>query len=257
MIRDVVQNHLMQLVAMVAMEAPVGFDAKFMHNERTKVFSAMRPMSDESLKKNIVIGQYGSGSIGDQKVQAYTSEADVSSRSKVPTYFAGKFFIDNWRWANVPFYVRTGKRLAKQSTYIVITFKKPPLKLLGRACDQMAENNIIFGIQPNESISLRFNVKNPSFVNRVYPVNMKFDYEKVFKTKFLEAYEKVLLDCIKGDQTIFARQDGVEMMWSLVDPILKDIESRKGQISIYPSGSWGPKAANTMIKRGGHQWVNL
>ncbi len=256
-IRDVVQNHLMQIIAMVAMEAPVGFGAKFMHDERAKVFSAMRSMNEDYLKKNIVVAQYESGVINDKKVQAYISEPQVSPRSKVPTYFAGKFYIDNWRWANVPFYVRTGKRLAKQSTYVVITFKKPPLKLLGRACDEMLENNIMFGIQPNESISLRFNVKNPSYMNRVYPVNMKFDYDKVFKTKSMDAYEKILLDCIKGDQTIFARQDGVETMWSLVDPILKDIESRKGKILTYRAGSWGPKAADTMIKRGGHRWVNL
>lgn len=256
-IRDVVQNHLMQLIAMVAMEAPVGFGAKFMHDERSKVFNAMRSMNKEYIKENIIVGQYGAGTIDGQIVKAYASESDVSSQSKVPTYFAGKFYIDNWRWANVPFYVRTGKRLAKHSTYIVITFKNPPLKLLGRACDQMIENNLVFGIQPNESISLRFNVKDPSFMNRVYPVNMNFDYEKIFKTKFLEAYEKVLLDCIKGDQTIFARQDGIETMWSLVDPILKYTESHKSRLSIYPAGSWGPKEADTMIEKGGHQWVNL
>lgn len=256
-IRDVVQNHMMQLIAMVAMESPVGSGAKFMQDERSKVFSAMRSMNEEYIKKNIVIGQYDKGLINGHDVPAYTSESDVSSQSKVPTYFAGKFYIDNWRWASVPFYIRTGKRLAKHSTYIVITFKNPPLKLLGRACDQLVENNLVFHIQPNESISLRFNVKDPAMMNRVYPVNMNFDYEKVFQTKFLDAYERVLLDCLKGDQTIFARQDGIETMWSLVEPILDYQESHQDKISIYPAGSWGPTEADSMMKEDDHQWINL
>ncbi len=256
-IRDVVQNHIMQLIAMIAMESPVGFGSKFMHDERVKVLQAMRPLCAKDLKNNIVLGQYGEGKINKKKVKSYVSEPDVSPRSKVPTYFAGRFFIDNWRWANVPFYVRTGKRLFKRSTYIVVTFKTPPLKLLGRTCDRLKENNIIFSLQPNESISLGFNVKDPAFLNRVYPEHMVFDYEKVFQTTFLDAYERVLLDCIKGDQTIFARQDGIETMWSLVEPIMKQAENHRIKLPVYPAGSWGPEEANSIIEEGGHQWVNL
>lgn len=246
-IRDIVQNHIMQLIAMVAMEPPVGFEPEFMHNEKEKVFRSMRSMKGADVKQRCVLGQY----------DKYHGERNVSAKSIVPTYFAGKFHIDNWRWAEVPFYVRTGKKMEKRATYIVITFKKPPLRLLGRVCDEWADNQLIFGIQPEEFISLGLNVKNPATNNQLYPVQMALQYEKAFGVKFPEAYERLLLDCMKGDQTLFARQDEVETMWELVDPIVKQVENRKIKLSSYQVGSWGPDEGDRLIEKDGYKWVNL
>lgn len=256
-IRDIVQNHVMQLIAMIAMEPPVGFESKFMHDEKEKVFRSMRQMDKHYINRNFIIGQYDRGIVDGGEVRAYCQERDVSQHSCVPTFFAGKFYIDNWRWANVPFYVRAGKRMHHRATYIVITFKKPPLKLLGRTCDLMKDNTLVFGIQPNEFILTRLNVKDPTSANRVRPVNMSLYYEQVFQVKFPEAYERLLFDCVKGDQTLFSRQEGVEMMWSLVDPIIKQVESRNKKVPIYPAGSWGPKESGKFIEREGYKWVNL
>lgn len=256
-IRDVVQNHLMQLIAMIAMESPVGFEPQFLHDEKEKVFQSMRPFKNAEVKKSCVLGQYQAGEMDHLNVPAYRAEHNVNKQSDVPTYFAGKFYIDNWRWAQVPFYVRTGKRMGKRSSYIAITFKKPPLRLLGRVCDEVFDNTLIFGIQPNEFIAMGLNVKNPSSNNQLYPVQMSLEYEKAFGVKFPEAYERLLLDCMKGDQTLFSRQDEVETMWKLVDPIIKQGQNKKIPLRFYKAGSWGPNEADQLLTQDGYEWINL
>jgi glucose-6-phosphate 1-dehydrogenase len=236
-IRDIVQNHLMQLLSLIAMEPPVGFDADLIRNEKATVLRAVRPLT------NVVLGQYNN----------YRKEQEVKAHSKTPTYFAGKFYIDNWRWAGVPFYIRTGKALANKKTEIIIEFKHPPLKLLGRVCDIIPPNTLTICIQPQEQISLSFSVKYPGTANRPHPVDMQFNYQDAFKIKLPEAYERLLLDCMKGDQTLYARQDEIELMWGIVDPVINN----PPKLTIYKTGSQGPKAAEQLIKKDRKKWHEL
>ncbi len=242
-IRDIVQNHLMQLISLIAMEPPVGFDANLIRDEKAKVFHAIRPFNKKNITNNIVVAQYDS----------YRKEKDVAKNSKTPTYFAGKFHIDNWRWAGVPFYLRTGKCLANKNTEIFIQFKNPPLKLLGRVCDIIAPNTLTINIQPQEGISLGFNVKYPGTINQPNSVNMVFNYADIFKIKLPKAYERLLLDCIKGDQTLYARQDEIELMWSVVDPIINN----PPKLSIYKTKSQGPKQAEQLISKDSRKWRDV
>ena len=254
-VRDIVQNHIMQLVALVGMEPPVGFEADFIRDEKVKIFHTIRPTDEEYIDNFTVRGQYGPGKIAGRKVHSYREEENVSANSDTPTFFAAKIYIDNWRWAGVPFYLRTGKRLAKRITEISIQFKQPPLKLFGRTCDVLEPNILVLGIQPQEVIYLGFGVKYPGSANQIYSVNMKFNYEKSFKIKRHPPYERLLIDCMKGDLTLFARQDGIEAMWSVVDPIIARWESRPASnFPNYSAGSWGPEEADEFMKKEGRQW---
>jgi glucose-6-phosphate 1-dehydrogenase len=254
-VRDIVQNHILQLIALVAMDPPVGFAADYIRNEKVKIFNTIRPMNDAYIDEYTVRGQYGSGKIDGNKVPAYREEENVAFDSNTPTFFAGKFYIDNWRWAGVPFYVRVGKRLAKRITEISIEFKKPPLRLVGRDCDIPEPDRLVIGIQPQEEISLRFGVKYPGAGNRLYPVDMVFNYQTAFHIQSHPAYERLLMDCVRGDLTLFARQDGVEAMWSVVDPIITRWEDVPAtNFPDYPAGSWGPKEADELIERDGRTW---
>ena len=257
-IRDMVQNHIMQLMALVTMEPPVGFDADLIRDEKVKALQSVRILDKASLKEHMVIGQYGRGKIGNKMVPAYRDEPHVNPHSNVPTYFAGRFFIDNWRFGGVPIYVRTGKRLARQLTQIVIQFKHPPLKLFQDSCDSIDPNRLMITISPHEKISLQFGVKSPGAINCAYPVNMVFDYQNAFKIVPYSAYARLLLDCIKGDLTLFARHDGIDTMWSIIDPILSYAEkcSIHNQCVRYPAGTWGPTQANQLIEQDGFQWIN-
>jgi glucose-6-phosphate 1-dehydrogenase len=231
-IRDIVQNHLLQLIAMVAMEPPVGWTSDLIREERVKIFQSIRPVKSDDIK----VAQYAS----------YRREKNVAKNSLTPTFFAGKFYLDNWRWAKVPFYVQAGKKLAQKVTEIVVQFKVPPLKLLGCTCDIMQPNKLIFQIQPQESISMQFCVKQPGALNVSQSVLMSFDYAKAFNVRILPAYNRLLLDCMHGDQTLFARFDEVEAMWGVVDPIIKYL-SRKRKILTYRDGSLGPKKGKIWI----------
>lgn len=256
-VRDIVQNHIMQLVALVAMEPPVGFEADFIRDEKVKIFRTIRPMDETYIKEFTVRGQYGAGKIKDKEVKSYRLEDKVNPQSHTPTFIAAKLLIDNWRWAGVPFYVRTGKRLPQGITEIAIEFKHPPLRLLGRACDFLEPNLLILSIQPQEGISLRFSVKLPGEGNRPHPVEMDFNYAKSFKLNPHAAYERLLMDCMRGDLTLFARQDGVEAMWADVDPIIKYWEANPAKnFPNYPAGSWGPKEAKELLEREGRIWHN-
>lgn len=256
--RDMVQNHIMQLIALVAMEPPVGFEADLIRDEKVKVFRTIRPMDDRYIDKCMVRGQYGPGKIAEKSVPAYRNEENVSADSNIPTFFAGEFHIDNWRWAGVPFFVRVGKRMPKTFTEISIHFKHPPLKLLGGSCDDVEANWLILNVQPQEEIRLGLNVKYPGAGNRPYTVNMEFNYERSFGIKKHPAYERLIGDCIKGDLTLFARQDGVEAMWSVVDPIIRRWEDAPARdFPNYPAGTWGPQEAGDLLLRNGRKWRDV
>ncbi len=257
-VRDIVQNHIMQLLALVAMEPPIGFEADYIRNEKVKVYRTIRPMDNEYIDAYTVRGQYGAGLINGKEAVSYRDERDISPSSNTPTFFAGKFYIDNWRWAGVPFYLRTGKRLKKRITEISIHFKQPPLRMFSTTCEIREPNLLVLGIQPNEKISLHLGVKHPGVGNQLYPVHMNFYYEKGFQGKFHFPlpYERLLLDCMKGDQTLFARQDGIETMWSVVDPINERWESTPApEFPNYTAGSWGPEKADEMMRREDCQWL--
>jgi glucose-6-phosphate 1-dehydrogenase len=256
-VRDIVQNHMMQLLALVAMEPPIGFEADYVRNEKLKVYSTIRPMTDDYIDKFTVRGQYGSGTVNNAEVPSYRDEKNIAPDSETATFFAAKFYIDNWRWAGVPYYLRTGKRLQKRITEISIHFKQPPLSLFSTTCEIREPNVLVLGVQPEEEIILHFGVKHPGIGNQLYPVNMNFQYERDLQGEvhFPLPYERLLLDCMKGDQTLFARQDGIEAMWSVVDPIIQRWDNTPTpQFPNYPSGSWGPEKAGELLRRDGRLW---
>jgi glucose-6-phosphate 1-dehydrogenase len=256
-VRDIIQNHMLQLIALVAMEPPVGFEADLIRNEKVKIFESIRIMDEEDIDNYTVRGQYDLGIIDKKEVVGYRNEKNVAADSNTSTFFAAKFFIDNWRWANVPFYVRAGKRMKKRLTEIVIQFKQPPLRLFGRNCDIIDPSFLILKIQPEESIKLRYNVKQPNTPNRIKQVNMNFSYADEFHAKTFPAYSRLLLDCVKGDLTLFVRQDGIRAMWSLIDPITKQWESTTPpEMPNYQAGSWGPETADQLLKQDGHFWIS-
>ncbi|MFQ5712707.1 MAG: glucose-6-phosphate dehydrogenase [Candidatus Scalinduaceae bacterium] len=253
-VKDIVQNHIMQLIALVAMETPVGVEADLVRDEKVKVFRTIRSMDEEYIDRFTVRGQYGPGKMNDRDVPGYREEENVSPNSNTPTFFAGKFYLDNWRWAGVPFYVRTGKRLSRRITEIYVQFKQPPLRLFGRTCDIIEPNTLILRIQPQEEINLCVSVKYPGMGNEPHKVNMDFNYNKAFNIKY-DAYERLLIDCMKGDLILFPRQDGVEAMWAIVDPIIKHWESKPAEnFPNYVAGAWGPKEAEELIEREGRKW---
>ncbi len=256
-IRDIVQNHMMQLLALVAMEPPIGFEADFIRDEKIKVYRIIRPMDEKYIDEFTVRGQYRAGKVNGREAPGYRDEKDTAEDSDIPTYFASKFYIDSWRWAGVPFYLRTGKRMTKRVTEISIFFKQPPLRLFSASCEIIEPNILVLGIQPHEEISLRFGVKRPGIGNQLYPVNMTFNYEKDIKgsVHFPLPYERLLIDCIKGDQSLFARQDGIEAMWTVVDPIIDRWENTPAPtFPNYSAGTWGPKEADDMMSREGRYW---
>ncbi len=257
-VRDVVQNHIMQLIALVAMEPPVGFSADDIRDEKVKIFRTIRPMDEKFIDQFIIRGQYGSGKIGRTVVKGYREESGVSAESITPTFCAGKLFIDNWRWAGVPFYFRTGKRLAKRATRISVLFKQPPLKLFRNVCDTLESNTLNLTLQPQEKISFAFSVKHPGMRNHPQNAMMEFHYDQAIESDRHSAHERLLLDCLRGDQTLFARQDGVEAMWQVVDPIVKRWENLPPiTFPNYHAGSWGPPEADSLLSRDGFSWSHL
>ncbi|MBI3292927.1 MAG: glucose-6-phosphate dehydrogenase [Elusimicrobia bacterium] len=255
-LRDMVQNHLLQLLALVAMEPPVTFEAEAVRDEKQKVWQAMHPMSAEEVSQCTVRGQYGAGEGGGKPTKGYRSEDKVSPNSSTETYVAMKFFIDNWRWADVPFYVRSGKRLAKRVTEIVIQFKRVPHMFFQHsACNRVEPNLLMLNIQPDEGISLTFGAKVPGQAICINPVQMEFRYSQSFGAQAAEPYERLLLDCLRGDQTLYARHDGVEAAWALTTPLLEAWQnSPPPSFPNYPAGSWGPAEADTWIAQDGHHW---
>lgn len=255
-VRDIVQNHILQIIGLVAMEPPIGFSPDFIRDEKVKIFRAIQPMDEKYTDLYTVRGQYGPGKIDEKPVPGYRAEKGVNPGSGTPTFFAGKFHIANWRWAGVPFYVRTGKRMARRVTEVVIQFSQPPLRLFGRTCDVLDPNFLVLAIQPEEKISLRFGVKYPYSTNQISPIDMNFSYRDAFQVPLHSPYERLLLDCLKGDLTLFVRQDQIEAMWEAVDPILKRWESLPpGDFPNYAAGTWGPMEADRLLEREGRRWI--
>ena len=257
-LRDMLQNHLMQIVAHIAMEPPISPSADAIRAEKSKLFQSLRPISESEVAKYCIRGQYMSSNVDGEIVKGYRDEEGVPDDSKTETYAAVKFFIDNWRWSDVPFYIRTGKRLPTKVTEVAITFERPPHKIFRRTSDMsLAHNQLIMRIQPDEGLLLSFGMKVPGEGFDVKNVGMDFHYSDLVETDVPEAYERLLLDCIKGDPTLYAHGDSVEHSWKFVEPILN---AWKNDDSIpvfgYPAGSWGPELADGMIEPEELTWRN-
>jgi glucose-6-phosphate 1-dehydrogenase len=258
-LRDVVQNHMMELLSLVALEPPSSFEAESVRREKLKVWRAIPSIPI----LNVVRGQYGPGLVDGQHVAGYREEERVSPQSGTETYAAVKLEIENWRWAGVPFYLRAGKRLEKRATEISIQFKQPPLLIFDRlaqssACQVIKPNLLTIRIQPDEGIALRFGAKVPTTPEMaVCPVNMDFDYAEAFGKSSANGYERLLMDAMLGDQTLFSHRDGVETNWALYTPILEAWAAKNPEkFPNYAAGSWGPECADHLIASGGHAWRN-
>jgi len=264
-IRDMVQNHMLQLLCVIAMEPPASLTADAIRNEKVKVLTSIRIPPLEDIRRHVIRAQYVAGKSGDQPVPGFLEEDRIRPDSKTETFVAMRLFIENWRWAGVPVYLRTGKRLPKRATEVVVNFKVPPLQLfqtvecVGDACDltRSKPNQVIFRIQPDEGIDVRFSAKRPVLQVQVENVAMNFDYAKTWKTDLPEAYERLLLDVLRGDSTLFTRSDEVESAWRIIDPILQ-AWSTNDEIPVYsyPAGTWGPSRADVLLNEHGHKWRN-
>ncbi|MGA8782007.1 MAG: glucose-6-phosphate dehydrogenase, partial [Terracidiphilus sp.] len=258
-LRDVVQNHMMELLALVALEPPSSFEAESVRREKLKVWQAIPPIPI----LHAVRGQYGPGIVGGEHVVGYRDEERVSPESGTETYAALRLEIENWRWAGVPFYLRAGKRMKKRATEISIQFKQPPLLIFNRMqstgpCAEIQPNLLTIRIQPDEGIALRFGAKVPtSSQMSVCPVTMDFDYEAAFGKSNANGYERLLLDAMLGDQTLFSHRDGVETNWALYTPILDAWKAKTPEVfPNYFAGSWGPECADHLLEKDGHAWRN-
>jgi len=258
-IRDIIQNHALQLLTLVAMEPPVSFEANNIRDEKAKVCKSLSFLSPEEIKRDTLVGQYSSGKVASGKeagqlLKAYREEDFVDPESSTPTFFAGKFTLNNWRWAGVPFYIRAGKRLGKRLTDIVIEFKKAPQQLFGQ-CQNREPGTLTLSLQPEESITMRYEVKYPNTLKRVWPVAMTFSYDKEFKVESLPAYARLILDALKGDLSLFVRQDSIEAMWNFIDPVIQtwNTEGNEG-IKFYKPGNSGPQEARELLERDGRHW---
>lgn len=253
--RDILQNHLLQLLSLTTMEAPVAFDADAVRDEKVKVLKALRPMAEAEVGRLTVRGQYAAGRVGDKRVAGYKDEAGVKPDSSVETFLVIQARVDNWRWMGVPFYLRSGKRLAKRTTEIAIQFKPVPVRLFGRtAAAGLEPNRLTLQIQPDEGISLTSNSKQPGLTMRIEPVRLDFRYG----TSGPEAYERLLLDCLIGDPTLFTRADEVEAAWAFVDSIRQGWQaSGEPPLRQYAAGTWGPPEAGAFIEQDGRAWREL
>jgi glucose-6-phosphate 1-dehydrogenase len=254
-LRDMIQSHVLQLTSLVAVEPPAAFDANAVRNEKLKVLQSIRPFNLEMVAQAVVRGQYSPGQIDGKPAPGYRGEQGVNPASRTETFVSAKLLIDNWRWAGVPFYLRTGKRLAKRTTEIVIEFRRAPHMVFR---DKAIEpNRLILNIQPDEGISVSFVAKRPGTEMRFGNVNMDFSYREGFGEASRSAYATLLNDCVRGDATLFDRGDNVEAAWALVDPILDVWSAAKtATVPQYASGSWGPAESEQLLERDGRKWYN-
>ena len=258
-LRDMVPNHMFQLLAMTTMEPPNSFDADAVRSEKAKVIDAIHPMTAADVEKNVVRGQYVAGKMeGMGDVQSYTQEPDVAPDSQVETFVAIKLHINNWRWAGVPFYLRTGKRMSTRTTEIVVTFKQAPTVMFrDTEVDKMPANHMVLHLQPHEGISLHFNAKHPGQVVKLNDVRMDFRYEDFFELKPSTGYETLIYDVLIGDPTLFNRADNIEAGWKGVQPILDAVAAGGDKIHTYDSGTDGPAAADALLSIDGRHWKPL
>ena len=254
-LRDMIQSHVLQLTSLVAVEPPASFDATAVRNEKLKVLQSIRPFNLEMVAQSVVRGQYAPGKLGEKALVGYRAESGVNPNSRTETFVSMRLQIDNWRWAGVPFYLRTGKRLAKRSTEIMIQFKRAPHIVFRER--EVEPNRLILNIQPDEGISVSFGAKKPGTEMSIGNVTMNFSYREGFGGMSRTAYATLLNDCLRGDATLFDRGDSVEAAWSLVDPIL-DVWSAAKSVSVpqYASGTWGPRESDQLLEREARQWYN-
>src|SRR5512138_2799853 len=244
-LRDMFQNHLLQLTALVAMEPPASFDATALRNEKVKVLSAIQPMKEEDVPQQTVLAQY----------KRYREEKEVDPQSTTPTYAAVRLQVDNWRWQGVPFYLRSGKCLKEKLSQIIIEFKEPPHLLFPNSTNHLTPNMLVLYLQPDEGMHLRFEAKVPDTVAEMRSVDMEFHYADSFgHTAIPEAYERLLLDIMTGDASLFTRADEVETAWGVIDPIIHAWEAQKQSLPIYDPGSWGPKESDELLARENRKW---
>jgi glucose-6-phosphate 1-dehydrogenase len=253
-LRDMIQNHLLQVMCLVAMEPPVTFDARAVRDEKSKVMEAVRPIDAAKVDESALRAQYGPGFIEGRPVPGYRQEKGVKADSTTETYAALRLVIDNWRWAGVPFYLQTGKRLAKRMSEIVIRFHRTPHSIFRRGPVQVDPNLLVIRIQPDEGISLVVEAKEPGPDLKLSPVTLHFEYHEVFGGEPPEAYERLLLDAIHGDATLYARGDWIEQAWALTAPVLRHWASKRDPLPQYDAGSWGPPEADAFIAGDGGRW---
>ncbi len=254
-LRDMVQNHLLQMTGLTAMEPPSSLESDAVRNEILKIFQSLQPVREEDVPQQVIRGQYTGSLIREECITGYREEKDVAADSMTETYVAMKFFINNWRWGGVPFYIRTGKRMPARVTEIVIYFKRTPHHLFQRVEEVLTSNMLIIRIQPDEGILLKFDMKEPGSGFKIKNVNMDFHYKDLADTRVPSAYERLLYDAMTGDSTLFARDDEVETAWKFIDPIQKAWKNNP-EIKLYgyPAGTWGPSNANEIIEGCGLDW---
>jgi glucose-6-phosphate 1-dehydrogenase len=257
-LRDIVANHMLQLLMLTAMEPPVAFDADSVREQKVQVLRAIRPMSQDEVARFTVRGQYGAGEIDGKSVPGYRQEPGVDLHSLTESYAAVEFHVDNWRWAGVPFYVRAGKRLAQPLTEVAVHFKRTPQALFSRTPSDVHHNVVTMRIQPNEGIALSFGAKQPGQQMRAIRVDMDFSYREAFGSETPAAYETLLLDAMRGDATLFTRRDEVEAEWRIITPIEEAWSQWPApEFPNYAAGSDGPEAANRLIKYDHLRWRSL
>jgi glucose-6-phosphate 1-dehydrogenase len=257
-LRDMFQNHILQMLALVAMEPPASFEADSVRDEKAKLLRSIRPFNLDEPDKFVTRGQYTTGTINGKKVAGYRQEAGINPASKTETFIAAKLFVDNWRWKDVPFYIRTGKRLAVKDTEIAVTFKKVPYSMFHSAgLDDIPSNVLLLQIQPQEGISLSFQTKRPGSKICIGTLNMNFNYKDTFGIEMPEAYQRLLLDCMVGDQTLFTREDSVETSWQLLTPVLEVWQNSALPPYEYAAGSDSFPQADNLIESNGRKWRKL
>jgi glucose-6-phosphate 1-dehydrogenase len=257
-LRDMIQNHLLQLLAMVTLEPPHALDADVIRDEKLEVLQSLRPIAGDDVDANVVRASYAAGFITGKPVVGYRQEQGVDPNSRVETFVALRIFIDNWRWAGVPFFLRTGKRLPKRASEISVQLKEvPPILFNARPDARLDPNVLSIRIQPDEGFSFGISSKLPGPDVRPYPVKMDFHYGSTFGATTPEAYERLLLDVMHGDATLFMRRDAVEAAWRWVMPILDHWSHQNGTLPTYPAGDWGPAEADRLIEAGGRRWRPL
>jgi glucose-6-phosphate 1-dehydrogenase len=254
-IRDMMQSHLLQLLTLTAMEPPTAFTADKVRDEKVKILDALHFPNPDDPMASVVLGQYGRGMVDGRLVPGYLDEEGVAPDSKTETYVAAKLLVDNWRWAGVPFYLRTGKRLAKRVSEIAIQFRRAPHMFLPDGKTSRPRSNVlVLRIQPDDGLALRMEVKVPGPGMRVRPVDMSFMYKEAFGGASPDSYQRLLLDAMRGDSTLFTRTDEVEEAWGIVTPLLEHQRDGKNALPTYPAGSWGPPEADALLEQDGHRW---
>ena len=257
-LRDMFQNHMLQMLTLVAMDPPISFEADRIRDEKVRLLRSVRPLDPSRMREFWIRCQYGPGSVGGKHVAGYLDEPGVSKNSRTETFVATKLFIDNWRWQGVPFYCRTGKRLAAKDTEIAITFKKVPYSLFSSAgLNNLPANVLVLQIQPEEGVSLSFQAKRPGSQLCMSTLNMRFSYKDVFFAEAPEAYRRLLLDCMVGNQMLFTRQDDVEVSWQLLTPVLQAWEQDTSAPHVYPAGGEGFPEADRLLEADGRKWRKL